>query len=116
MLLAFSILERQLHAAAARVLRKLRAWTGGRQPISSIVQHNVEWDRLEEFGHKVSRIRLMELRALKMVDEVIAVSGDDRRRMVAAGIEEHKITVVPHGVDLRSYHQAEDRGAPRSSA
>lgn len=90
-------------AIASRLLGMIRSWKGGRRPISSIVQHNVEWDRLAEFGHRVSSIRMMEVYALNMVDEVIAVSADDKRRMVAAGVDAQKITVVPHGVDMRKF-------------
>ena len=81
----------------------MRTWKGGRRPISSIVQHNVEWDRLAEFGHRVSSIRRMEVLALRLVDEVIAVSADDKRRMVAAGVDKNKITIIPHGVDVRRF-------------
>ena len=81
-------------ALAAQAIRLYRGWNGGRHPISSIVQHNVEWDRLQEFGHRVDRIRKMECLALSMVDEVIAVSQADKRRMVAAGIKTEKITML----------------------
>lgn len=70
---------------------------------SSIVQHNVEWDRLGEFGHDVSRIRSIEQWILDRVDDVIAVSADDKARMVEAGTRAEKITVIPHGVDLKRF-------------
>jgi MoaA/NifB/PqqE/SkfB family radical SAM enzyme/glycosyltransferase involved in cell wall biosynthesis len=80
---------------------------------SSIVQHNVEWDRLQDVmglgDHEVRRIKACELFALERVDEVIAVSRDDRDRMVAAGLSGERITVIPHGVDTLSY--ADPRGA-----
>ncbi|MCP4808970.1 MAG: radical SAM protein [Proteobacteria bacterium] len=78
----------------------------------SIVQHNVEWDRLEDVtglsGSELRRVRDLELFALRRADEVIAVSLDDRVRMVEAGIDDDKITVLPHGVDTLSYQA--DRG------
>jgi len=80
------------------------------RPRSCIVQHNVEWDRLAEFGHEVGRIRAMEQWVLGQVDEVIAVSEDDKRRMVAAGTRGQKITVVPHGVDVRRFQGGDPRG------
>ena len=83
-------------ALASRIISILKV---GKYPISSIVQHNVEWDRLKEFGHDVKRIRQLEILALKMVHDVIAVSQDDKERMIAAGIDAEKITVIPHGVD-----------------
>ena len=81
---------------------------------SAIVQHNVEWDRLQDVlglsDKEVRRIRACERFALKRVDEVIAVSVDDRLRMEQAGIPGHRITVIPHGVDLCRYE------APRGGA
>ena len=89
---------------AARIL-------GGR---SSIVQHNVEWDRLQDVSgmstEEVRRIKSLERFALSRVDEIIAVSADDRDRMVAAGIELDRITVIPHGVDTWRYVRASGEG------
>ena len=73
---------------------------------SSIVQHNVEWERLGDFGHDVSKIRPIEQWALDRVDEVIAVSLDDKDRMVTAGTDPQKISVVPHGVDVKRFSDA----------
>ena len=67
---------------------------------SSIVQHNVEWARLMAYGHSVGRIRQMEKRALQMVDDVIAVSQEDKNLMIDMGISSNSITVIPHGVDF----------------
>ena len=67
---------------------------------SSIVQHNVEWARLKAYGHDVGRIRGMETLALKMVDDVIAVSQDDKNIMIEMGIPSNVITIIPHGVDF----------------
>jgi len=75
------------------------------RPLVSIVQHNVEWDRLGEFGHRVERIRRVEQTVLDHVDHVIAVSQDDRRRMVAAGTNKERVTVVPHGVETQVFAQ-----------
>ena len=80
------------------------------RPKSSIVQHNVEWDRLSEFGHDVGRIRAIEQAVLGMVDEVVAVSEDDKRRMVDAGTAPAKVTVVPHGVDVARYQAGQAQG------
>lgn len=73
---------------------------------SAVVQHNVEWDRLAELGHGSGRIRAVEQALLAWADEVIAVSADDRRRMVAAGTDPAKVTVVPHGVDVARFASA----------
>ena len=94
---------------AALAARALSAATG--RPVrSSIVQHNVEWDRLAEFGHDPRWVRRAELAALSMVDDVIAVSEDDRQRMVRAGQPADTITVIPHGVDLQPFAAARGDG------
>ncbi len=90
--------------ALGTLVRRLRR-EGGR-PRSVIVQHNVEWDRLAEFGHTAPGIRQAELVALRAVDDIIAVSADDRRRMTAAGVPGHKISVIPHGVDVLPFRHA----------
>jgi len=77
---------------------------------ASVVQHNVEWDRLAEFGHDVEYIRRIEQWVLEQVDEVIAVSEDDKTRMVSAGTRAEKITVVPHGVDIDRFRSASSEG------
>ena len=91
---------------AARLCSRIR----GQAVRSCIVQHNVEWDRLEEFGHDVRRIRPIEQGILAAVDEVIAVSTDDRRRMVAAGLSADKVTIIPHGVDVSAFSGAHATG------
>ena len=101
---------------AAQVLGRLRGarlGRGGRGGTArcSIVQHNVEWDRLEEFGHEVGRIRAVEQGVLGAVDEVIAVSRDDASRMSAAGLPARDITVIPHGVDVGAFQGVSWRGA-----
>ncbi|RME24372.1 MAG: glycosyltransferase, partial [Deltaproteobacteria bacterium] len=96
---------------ASRSLTALRRLRGRPKPArSSIVQHNVEWDRLAEFGHDTRRIRVVEQLLLRLADEVIAVSDDDRRRMAAAGTPRDKITVIPHGVDAEAFARARGDG------
>jgi MoaA/NifB/PqqE/SkfB family radical SAM enzyme/glycosyltransferase involved in cell wall biosynthesis len=74
---------------------------------SSLVQHNVEWQRLQEVvglsGGPLLRARELERLACLAVDEVITVSADDRARLVEVGIPAAKITVIPHGVRLAAY-------------
>ncbi len=73
---------------------------GGR---SALVQHNVEHDRLRQMAGLspgvLRRIRLVEQAIVRAVDDVIAVSEDDRQRMGGA---EH-IRYVPHGVELSAF-------------
>jgi MoaA/NifB/PqqE/SkfB family radical SAM enzyme/glycosyltransferase involved in cell wall biosynthesis len=97
-------------AIAAQILGLISRSKGGARQRSCIVQHNVEWDRLEEFGHDVKRMRPIEQAVLGMVDDVIAVSLDDRRRMVAAGLPAEKVSVIPHGVDLHRFARASGAG------
>ena len=82
----------------------------GPVPRCSLVQHNVEWDRLAAFGHSVKSIEPIEQWVVDRMDEVIAVSVDDKARMVEAGAEPAKITVIPHGVELNRFvrNQAND--------
>ncbi|MBK7758791.1 MAG: radical SAM protein, partial [Deltaproteobacteria bacterium] len=74
---------------------------------SSLVQHNIEWQRLQEVvglsGGALLRARELERLACLAVDDVITVSADDRARLVTAGIPPEKITVIPHGVSLAAY-------------
>ena len=79
---------------------------GGVPPLCSLVQHNVEWDRLAEFGHDVETIRAVEQWVIDRMDHVIAVSVDDKERMVRAGAAAAKISVIPHGVDVRQFQRA----------
>ncbi len=96
---------------ASRSLTLLRRARGQDRGVrASIVQHNVEWARLQEFGADVGRIRTVEQLLLALVDEVIAVSDDDRQRMVAAGTPRAKVTVVPHGVDVGTFARASGKG------
>ena len=83
-----------------------RKIVGGQIPISAIVQHNVEWDRLEAFGVDSAQIKKMGGTVFEMVDEVIAVSEDDKALMVEAGIDTHKTTVIPHGVDCSLFEHS----------
>jgi MoaA/NifB/PqqE/SkfB family radical SAM enzyme len=96
-------------ALASQTIGKWRGWKGGRRPISSIVQHNIEWLRLEEFGVSSNWIRRLELLCLNAVDEIITVSADDKNRLCSVGIKPSKVTVIPHGVDLKPYHAARKR-------
>ena len=98
------------YALAAGVAARLARRVLGRPVQSSLVQHNVEWDRLAEFGHRTDRLRPIEQGLLRVVDNVIAVSADDRRRMVAAGAPPRRVHVVPHGVEFQRLRAARPAG------
>ena len=51
--------------------------------LASVVQHNVEWDRLAEFGHDVEYIKRIEQWVLEQVDE-----GGDLLRVRVAQVED----------------------------
>ncbi len=82
---------------AARLLRKR----------CSIVQHNVEWKRLEDTTElepeALARLREIELQLCHLADEVITCSADDRELMLPDDFEREEITVIPHGVDIERY-------------
>lgn len=91
---------------AARLLGAGRRLRGGRRPHVCVVEHNVEWERLHEFGHDVRHIRRVETGILKLADDVVTVSSEDRRRLVAAGVDGASVTVIPHGVDFAALARA----------
>lgn len=97
------------YGVPALIASRLRRLLGA-DSRATIVQHNVEWDRLEEFGHDVGRIRRVEQALLRAVDGVVAVSEDDRRRMVSAGLPAERVAVIPHGVDTRTFSRASSAG------
>jgi len=71
---------------------------GGR---SVLVQHNVEHDRLRQMAGlpkaALLRIRAIEEAIVRMVDDVVVLSEEDRARLGGRG------HLVPHGVDLANY-------------
>jgi MoaA/NifB/PqqE/SkfB family radical SAM enzyme/glycosyltransferase involved in cell wall biosynthesis len=81
---------------------------------SCLVQHNVEYDRLSEMAglsdEALARLRAFEVGICRAVDEIIAVSVDDRERMVRDGVPAEKITVIPHGVRAAAHASADGRG------
>lgn len=71
------------------------------------VMHNVEFDRLRQMagleGGALRRIRALEVALLRVADAVVAVSEDDRRRIVEAGVPGARVALIPHGVDVGAY-------------
>ena len=51
----------------------------------------------------------MERLALDLVDDVIAVSSEDKELMLKMGIEPSKISIVPHGVNGQDIRDAFSR-------
>jgi MoaA/NifB/PqqE/SkfB family radical SAM enzyme/glycosyltransferase involved in cell wall biosynthesis len=81
---------------------------------SCLVQHNVEYDRLSEMAGlseaALARLRSVEVGVCRAVDEIIAVSADDKQRMVRDGVPGDKITVIPHGVRCEAHSGVSGRG------
>ena len=90
---------------ASRIVQMLRG-----QPVQSIlVQHNVEWARLKDFGFQTRWIQKCERVALQIVDDVIAVSAEDKQLMMDMGVRAEKITIIPHGVNWQEIQLATQR-------
>ena len=81
---------------------------------SSLVEHNIEYDRLAEMGFVSGsaqrRLEAIEVALAKWVDEVITVSVDDRDRLARSGVDASSVTVIPHGVDLQPFYEASGQG------
>ena len=81
------------------------AWVAARllRAKCSVVQHNVEWKRLEDTTEippdVLERLRGIELQLCHLADEVITCSADDRELMLPDDFERGEITVIPHGVE-----------------
>ena len=88
-------------APAARFVRLPR-----QAPTASLVEHNVEWQRLAASGRDVRHIRPLEQAVARRMDHVVTCSLDDRRILEAAGLPPGRATVIPHGVDVEAFRAA----------
>ena len=74
---------------------------------TALVEHNVEFSRIDETEGMPLKgrqfLRDVEIRLCNQADHVVAVSAIDQDALVAAGVEPEKITVIPHGVDLKRF-------------
>jgi MoaA/NifB/PqqE/SkfB family radical SAM enzyme/glycosyltransferase involved in cell wall biosynthesis len=77
---------------------------GGRAVVGT---HNVEFDRLRQTTSlapgEFARIRAVEALLLRIVDEVVACSVEDRDRLAAVGVPSARVRHIPHGVDVASF-------------
>ena len=74
-----------------------------------LVQHNVEYDRIRNQEPDLTPKNIQTLKNLEVAmcheaDNIIAVSDNDRDKMIADGIDAKKIHTIPHGVDLQAFH------------
>ncbi|QIK38907.1 glycosyltransferase [Caldichromatium japonicum] len=77
-----------------------------------LVEHNVEYQRLadqypELSPHAQAMLRKIELGWCQRADHVVVVSEHDRAQLIADGIPPERLHLIPHGVDLDSFAQAE---------
>ena len=74
---------------------------------TSLVEHNVEFSRIDETEGMPSKARQflqkVEIDLCNRADYVIAVSTVDQEALVAAGVQPEKITLIPHGVDIKRF-------------
>lgn len=81
---------------------------------SALVEHNVEHKRLADTTDlepaTLARLRRIEAACARAVDHVIAVSEPDRELLLKDGVEDHRIAVIPHGVELESYQRISGAG------
>jgi len=73
-----------------------------------LVQHNVEYERIRNqvpdiTDKNVQALKNLEIAMCHEADNIIAVSDNDRDRMIADGIDPEKIHTIPHGVDLQAF-------------
>ncbi len=81
-----------------------------------LVEHNVEYRRLEEqiaelTPDQLERFRAIEIDLCNRVAGVVCVSDNDRQRLAADGVHPGKLHTIPHGIDLEAF----DRAAPASA-
>ena len=87
---------------------------------TALVEHNVEFARIDETEGMPSKgrqfLRRVEVRLCNRADYVIAVSTVDRDALIEAGVNPGKIAVIPHGVDLERFTEAEPEDSPAHNA
>jgi len=73
-----------------------------------LVEHNVEFDRMQGTVAGITkaaldRVRLLELAACNLSDAIVTCSQPDVERLAEHGIDRARMFVVPHGVDIENY-------------
>ncbi len=94
----------------------LPAWMAKRslfpaRPPLILVEHNVEFERIgafEKLGLRSRRtLERIERAMTALCDRVVVVSETDREILIAAGVPDRKVVVIPHGVDMENYEGLE---------
>lgn len=88
-------------AAPALVAARL---LGGRVVVGT---HNVEYDRLRQTNDlspaRLARLKAIELMLLRLADDVVTCSEEDRARLQATSLPPRRTWHIPHGVDLAAF-------------
>jgi len=95
--------------AYVRPCRFARSLFGGR---ILLVQHNVEYERIKNQVNDLTEknyftLKHLEVAMCHLADNIVAVSDNDREKMIADGIAPEKIHTIPHGVDLKAFRETE---------
>jgi len=93
--------------AYVRPCRFARSLFGGKV---LLVQHNVEYDRIKNQVPELTEknyytLKNLEVAMCHLADNIVAVSDNDRRKMIEDGIDGDKIHTIPHGVDLHAFRE-----------
>jgi len=78
-----------------------------------LVEHNVESFQLPEVtslnskGEKI--VRLIEKFACSLSDRVIVMCEEERKKLCKLGLKKEKISIIPHGVDLKLYKNLDSK-------
>ena len=93
--------------AYVRPCRYARSLFGGK---ILLVQHNVEYDRIRNQVSDLTdknfhTLKNIEVAMCHLANKIVAVSENDRKKMVRDGISADKIHTIPHGVDLQAYQE-----------
>ncbi len=95
--------------AYVRPCRFVQRVRGGRVVL---VQHNVEYERLKSQEKSLTddqyqRLKQIEIDFCNLSDAVICVSDNDREKLEADGVQRKLLHLIPHGVDLATFDQAQ---------
>ncbi len=95
--------------AYARAAVWARSVLGGK---AIMVEHNVEYLRLEQQLAELTKAQFENLKAIEVslanqCDAVICVSDNDRHLLIRDGVYPYLAQTIPHGVDLHSFAASE---------
>jgi glycosyltransferase involved in cell wall biosynthesis len=94
--------------AYVRPCRFARSLFGGK---ILLVQHNIEYVRIKNQVPELTQknyftLKNLEVAMCRLADNIVAVSENDRQKMIEDGIDAEKIHTIPHGVDLQAFRNS----------